>query len=463
MRRLPLLALALTAAPAAHAQARPPIRPLGPVVAKSSAPIGLVTSVRALPGGRVLLNDALQRRVVLLDSTLAAAAVIADTTPATGNAYGGRIGGLIPYRGDSTLFVDAQSMSMLVIDPAGKVGRTMSVPRAQDANALVSAAFGTPGFDARGRLVYRSMPALRFAGGGPGGPAPGGGVRAFTPPEMPDSAPLVRVDLASRAVDTLAYVKTPKIRMQVTESGDGRMSMQSVLNPLPVVDDWAVLSDGSVAIVRGRDYRLDLIGADGKVQSLPKVTFDWQRLTDEQKVAFIDSVKAQRARMGAVGGMDMAAMGPRIVMQFGDGPNGPPPRGAREGGEQRRVVDNTTVTAGGPGGPGGPSAFGGPGGGPPPLQFVDPSELPDYRPAFLANASRADASGNVWVRTTATPTQAGALVYDVVNAKGELVDRVQTPPGRQIMGFGPDGSVYLMAREGTGAAATTTLERAKIK
>jgi hypothetical protein len=411
-----------------------------------------VTSVRALPGGRVLLNDAMQRRVVLLDSSLAAATVIADTTPATGNAYGGRIGGLIPYRGDSTLFVDAQSMSMLVIDPAGKVGRTMSVPRAQDANSLVSAAFGTPGFDARGRLVYRAMPPFRFAGGPPPGAGGAGGPRTMTPPEMPDSAPLVRVDLASRAVDTLAFVKTPKIKMQVVESGDGRISMQSLVNPLPVVDDWAVLSDGSVAIVRGRDYRLDVVGADGKVQSLPKLSFDWQRLTDEQKSTFLDSVKAQRARMGAVGGMDAAAMGPRVVMQFGDGPNGPPPR-TREGGERRVQVEGSAAAAGAAAAAGSP----------PPLQFVDASELPDYRPAFLANASRADAQGNVWIRTTAAPTQPGALVYDVVNAKGELVDRVQVPPGRQIMAFGPDGSVFLMARDGTGPTATTTLERARIK
>jgi hypothetical protein len=459
MRRLSLLALALAPA-AAHAQTRPPIRPLGPVVAKSSAPIGLVTSVRALPGGRVLLNDALQRRVVLLDSALGTATVIADTTAATGNAYGGRIGGLIPYRGDSTLFVDAASLSMLVIDPDGKVGRTMSVPRAQDANALVSAAFGTPGFDARGRLVYRAMPPLRF--GAPPGAAAGGGAPRLTPPEMPDSAPLVRVDLASRAVDTLGFVKTPKMRMQVTESSDGRMSMQSVMNPLPVVDDWAVLSDGSVAIVRGRDYRLDVVGADDKLQSLPKVSFDWQRLTDEQKVAFIDSVKAMRARMGAVGGMDMAGMGPRIVMQFGDGPaGGPPPRGERREGGERRAVEGATQMLTPPGGPNAPAAAGA--AGPPPLQFVDPSELPDYRPAFLANASRADAQGNVWVRTTAAPTQAGAFVYDVLNAKGELVDRVQTPPGRQIMAFGPDGAVYLVARDGVGPTATVTLERARVR
>ncbi|MGZ8468179.1 MAG: hypothetical protein ACXW61_02025 [Gemmatirosa sp.] len=457
MRRLVLLALA--AVPAAHAQTRPAVRPLGPVVARTTAPVGLVTSVRALPGGRVLLNDALQRRVVLLDSTLASATVVADTTAATGNAYGGRIGGLIPFRGDSTLFVDAASMSMLVIDPNGKVGRTLSVPRAQDANALVSAAFGTPGFDAKGRLVYRAMPQFRF--GPPPGAAPsGGGAPAFVAPEMPDSAALLRVDLATRVVDTVGFVKTPRIRMQVTESGEGRRSMQSVFNPLPQADDWAVLSDGTVAIVRGRDYHVDLVTPDGAARSAAKVPFDWQRLTDEQKVTFMDSVKAQRARMGAVGGMEMGGA-PRMVMQISEGPGG----GAPRAGGERRVVEGG-ITVGGPppaGAAGAAGAATGAAAAPPPLAFVDPNELPDYRPPFLANAARADAQGNLWVRTTATASKPGALVYDVIDAKGELVDRVEVPAGRQIMGFGPDGSVYLVHREGAGPTATTALERARIR
>jgi hypothetical protein len=454
MRRLVLLAVA--AAPAAHAQTRPAVRPLGPVVARSSAPIGLVTSVRALPGGRVLLNDALQRRVVLLDSTLASATVVADTTAATGNAYGGRIGGLIPYRGDSTLFVDAASMSMLVIDPSGKIGRTMSVPRAQDANALVSAAFGTPGFDAKGRLIYRAMPTFSFAR--PAAPAAGGTSGAPPLPEMPDSAALVRVDLASRVVDTVGYVKTPRFRMQMTESAEGRRTMQSVFNPLPQADDWAVLSDGTVAIVRGRDYHVDLVMPDGATRSAPKVPFDWQRLTDEQKATFMDSVKAQRARMGAVGGMDMGG-GPRVVMQFTDGPGG----GAPRAGGERRMIEGDRVTVGAPPAAAGAAAGAAAAAAAPPLAFVDPSELPDYRPPFLANSARADAQGNLWVRTTAAASKPGALVYDVLDAKGTLVDRVEVPAGRQIMGFGPDGSVYLMAREGTGPTATTTLERARVR
>lgn len=47
-----------------------------------------------------------------------------------------------------------------------------------------------------------------------------------------------------------------------------------------------------------------------------------------------------------------------------------------------------------------------------------------------------------------TAAMMAPLVYDVVNRKGELVYRVQLPPGRQIVGFGPNGAVYLTVREG---------------
>jgi hypothetical protein len=52
------------------------------------------------------------------------------------------------------------------------------------------------------------------------------------------------------------------------------------------VDDWAVLADGSVAFVRGRDYHVDLVRADGTRASAVKIPFDWQRLTDETRLRF---------------------------------------------------------------------------------------------------------------------------------------------------------------------------------
>jgi hypothetical protein len=406
----------------------------------------MVSQVRQLPGGRVLVNDAATRRVLMLDSTLAVIGVVADSTSATANAYASRSGGLIPYRGDSTLFVDPSSMSMLVFDAAGKNVRTMSVPRTQDAFALTMA--GT-GFDAAGRLVYRAMPAMMMRGA-PGAAGAAGG--PMSPPSIPDSAAIVRVDLATRKVDTVAHIKTPKVNMQVTQGEGGRISMQSQVNPLPQADDWAVLADGSVAIVRARDYHVDLVNADGAITSAPKVPFDWQRLTDEDKVALIDSVKAARERMMAsapAGGGNAAAMA-----------------GAMAGGMTMTRIEMTVAGAGEPrrrgdGSTPPPSgAAGGPSFSAPQITFVAPSELPDYKPPFFPGNVRADADGNLWVRTVPTRVVPGGPIYDVINRKGELVERVQVPADRTIVGFGAGGVVYLASRD---AAVGTRLERARLR
>jgi hypothetical protein len=434
-----VFAAALMAGSSAAAQSPPPLRPLGPVVAKSSEPFANFVGIRGLSDGRVLVNDVSKRRVLLLDSTLASFTVVADSTAATANAYSGRFGGLIAYHGDSTLFVDAQSLSMLVIDPAGKIGRVMSVPRAEDVNALAGPVGGAVGFDRSGRLVYRAFPRIerRMAQEG------------HAPPEMPDTSPVVRINLATRQLDTVGFIKTQRPNMQMSRDADGRMQFSTIVNPLPVVDEWAVLSDGSVAFVRGRDYHVDWVSSDGAKSSSPKMPFDWQRLTDEDKIAFIDSVKAARERMGAAGGPQAFVMagGPAAV-----GSAAPPP------GAGDRVAVTITQGGGGPAGAGGTPTRGNQATAPR-VTLVSPSELPDYKPPFFAGSVRADAEGNLWIRTIPTKAVHGGPVYDVVNRQGGLVDRVQVPSGRTIIGFGVGGVVYLANRDGN----TTYLERAKVR
>lgn len=421
----------------------PPIRQLGAVAAAAKETFTIVTNLRPLSDGRVLVNDPVGRRVLLYDAGLQNFTVVADSTSATSNAYSGRAAGLIAYRADSTLFVDPQSLSMLVLDPTGKVGRVMSVPNAQDAMAFAGM-LGNAGFDGSGRLVYRSMP--RFAMRGPmraeGGPP--------SIPEMPDSAAIFRIDLATRKLDTLGYIKTPKIKMNVSQDENGRVRMSSEINPLPLVDEWAMLSDGSVAIVRGRDYHIDWVNSDGSRASSPKIPFEWRRLTDEDKVAFIDSVKAVRERMGANAPMVVGPGGATQTVVGGA------PAGGGGGGERVMIFGG----GGGPGGPGGArggnSSAQGTTNFSPQMNFIPASELPDYQPPFFAGAVRADAQGNVWIRTIPTKAIAGGPVYDVVNRKGELVDRVQIPAGRTIVAFAPNGDVYLTHRDGQ----TTKLEKA---
>jgi len=440
IRILPIV-LAATATAAAAQQQLPPVRPLGPVLATSTEPLSSVSQVRALPGGRVIVHDLTGRRVLMFDSTFKNASVIADTTGATANAYGSRLGGLIAFRGDSSLFVDPQSISMLVIDPGGKIVRTMAAPLPKEVNQLIGGQSGTPGFDAQGRLVYRAQ--LRI-------PPAIGGAKAgeFVMPQLPESSIVVRVDLKTRKVDTAATFRIPKFNLNITRDDNGRVMMTTTVNPAPWTDDWALLSDGTLAVVRGQDYRVDFVSSDGKVTSSPKLPFDWQRLSDDDKAAIIDSTKTAMEKLRAAQEAQNAAANPEAAKADS---------ASKAGGRQRVQADgggNMSITVNGRGGAGGgmPAGFA-----MPPLQFVSVSEMPDYRPVFRQGAARGDEDGNLWIRTSKMVN--GGTVYDVISSKGVLTDRVLVPPGRVIAGFGAGGVVYMGVLDGP----ITRLERARVR
>lgn len=443
LKRIGALVLSALCAPvlAVTAQQRPDVRPLGPVVTTTTERFGPVVFVSHTATG-VIVNDPTNRRLVKLDEALTNPQVIADSTPATANAYSGRSGALLAYRGDSTLFVDPQSLSMLVIDPAGKIARVMSVPRSQDAMVLGNTPIGGAAYDGAGRIVYRgfAMPRFNVRRGADGAPV-------AAAPELPDSGAIVRVSLASRQVDTVAWVRIPRPKVEMDRDTLGNIRPRITMNPLPTVDEWAVLADGSVAIVRGHDYHVEFARPDGTRESAPKIPFDWQRLTDEDKVAFLDSLQAARDRFLA---SQPAPAEPQVSSSTTTGPTG-----------ERRVQ---TMVMAGPG----PGAAAAAAGGNPlagmmmsrNVNFVRAEELPDYKPPFFSGSVRADADGNLWVLTIPTKGIAGGgSVYDVISGKGELIDRVQVPKDRMIVGFGRGGIVYLAAREGT----ATKLEKAKIR
>ena len=118
-----------------------------------------------------------------------------------------------------------------------------------------------------------------------------------------------------------------------------------------------------------------------------------------------------------------------------------------------------------PGGPPGapegiPSCIPGPvivaGGNAPPMPRIretgvmGASDLPDYRPPFTSGAVRADADGNLWIRTAQSKPVPGGPIYDVVSRQGQLVDRLQLPRGYQLVGFGRGKVVYLSMRDPQG-------------
>jgi hypothetical protein len=335
---------------------------------------------------------------------------------------------------------------MLVVDPAGKIARIMAAPRANDVIFLLGGPQGNPGFDAKGRLVYRAQSFGPPRGGMAGQP--------LQPPVIPDSVPLVRYDLLTRKLDTAAFVHSPAPKFNVVQTERG-VSMTSTINPLPEVDDWAILPDGTIAILR-KDYHVDYIDANGQKTSAPKIPFDWQRLTDSAKTAIIDSTKARVARMRAAGpggGFVITRDGPggNDVVAGGGGPGGP---GA---GAPMMVIRTERVEGGPPQRGAAPSGDARPAG-PPPISIVEPSALPDYQPAFTTGSVRADREGKLWVRIFASQQNA-APEYDVIDRAGKLVDRVVLPVGTTIAGFGPNGTVYLGVRDASGTHITRAHER----
>jgi hypothetical protein len=394
----------------------PPTRLIAAPDAKSAPVLASPVAVRELPNGRLLVNDTQRRQLLLLDRGLTTMTVVADSVGGGPSSYGAGPGGIIPFFGDSTLLVDPAGLSMFVIDPEGKVARVASVPRSQDAAALGTNTATSPGLDAKGRLVYRGISRVKQVTNG-----------GLTIAEFPDSVDIDRVDLATRRVDTAAFFRISKTNMIITQTEHG-VSVGAEINPVQTIDDWAVLSDGSIAIVRGLDYHVDVLKPDGTVSSAPKIPFDWRPLTDDDKVAVIDSAKRAIDRIIANGGA--AAM-----MSMHAGAGAPPP-GLHGGG-------------------GGGATFGSGGAAknaPPTVKMVSPNALPDYWPPFGQGAAKADADGNLWVRTTAKRDNAiGGSIYDVIDHEGMLVDRVQVPPGRQVIGFGKGQVVYMAARDNAGA------------
>ena len=508
--------LALVAGSSLAAQdttAKVPVRQLAPAEARSARSLTAISSLRALTDGSVYVNDNQRRQLLRFDGTLKNVTVIADTAPGTPLPYGQRPAGLLAYIGDSTIVVDPATSAMVVLNADGKVARIMAPPRTNDINTLASTNLGANAFDSKGQIVYRTG----NAGGGPGlaqmfgsgndrggrgggGGQPQGGRPGAQPAQparggegrggdggfggggfgggpgggpggrgnqgaQPDSVPIVRANFDTRKTDSVAWVKVPKNETAMTRGEDGSMRFTVKINPLPQADDWALMSDGTVAVVRVLDYHVDFFSVDGKRESSERLPFDWKRISDEEKTKMVDSLK----------GMAKAITD----------------RQAAQGGGNNQFRMNFEVTA--------------------------PEKLPDYYPPIRAGSTMADRDGNIWIlpstsnlasqlaqqmmgggggrggfgggapgapgaaRTagdsagrgrgaagdsTARGGRGGAggmgalaglmpnmanmppLVYDVVNRKGELVHRVQLPSGRQLVGFGPNGTVYLAVREG---------------
>lgn len=392
MTRLTLSIVAgLLCTQAALAQQQPPqqqkaipIRQLGAITAVAKDTLGARIVTRGLSNGSVFVGvfpfgDPNRKRVKLFDSTLQHFTVVRDST---NNPQ------LIAFTGDSTLAVELSSQTLLVLDPLGKVVRTMAHPKQSDFLTLQQGFALRPGIDPQGRLIYLGVTP----------PPPRDPARAATGPEtpfQPDSAPIVRANFDTRKIDTLATIRIRRVQTSsVTQDGQN-IAWKFLFDPTSVADEWAMLSDGTIAVVRSQDYHIDWVDPDGSRRSTPKMPFDWKRITDAEKQFTIDSMKTKLDSLAA-------RNQPRTIQT----PNGPLHYSYR-------------------------------------YEVLPADKFPDYQPPISLGSVRADLDGNLWIVPRTSSAAKGGVLYDVVNRKGEITERVQLPSGVAIVGFGPGGVVYL--------------------
>jgi hypothetical protein len=240
-------------------------------------------------------------------------------------------------------------------------------------------------------------------------------------------------------VDTLTRIATGSTVTMKLSSNSTNTNTQTPI--FPIFDDWTVTPDGAVAVLRGREYRVDFYNGDGTRTPGPRLPYAWKQVDDAERARLTDSINTQRRKQfdDMIEDMKKQAANPAQ-------PVGP-------GGERIIVVDGMPIRT-----------YGGERmSAPTPPTIVQPSEMPDYLPAVERNGAsfRADADGHLWIRPKplAGSSRGGGTLYDVTDRTGALIDRVQLPAGRTLVGFGPGGIVYVTTRDG----GTTRIEKRRFR
>ncbi len=345
--RLPLVALAGIAIFGTGAAAQSVDRTtLTKPTAEFPEPFSSLAGLRELSDGRVMVSDRLEKAVRILDFA------------AGGMREIGRVGGgpgeyempgdLLPLPGDSTLLVDFGNMRVTVIDPDGRLHRSSSMQHQ-------TGRFINPtGTDSQGRLYFDDMGSFQA---GPG--------------ELPDSAAVLRWDLAADTFDTVGYMPRPGVFTMSSGGGGARFRMGR-MNPLQARDAWSVAPDGRLAIARAEPYHVAWHQPGGQTITGPDVVYDPVRVTDEDKEDFASSFSG-------------------MAVMITSGSEG-------SGSRTMRL----------------------------PSPDADEMDWPDVKPAFHRGGVRAAAVGEIWVQRYVAHGE--PEVYDVFDSSGNLVRQVGPPP-----------------------------------
>ena len=248
---VPALCVALLAAPLKPQE--PPLTHLTQPDRISQRGFTKLMGIKELRDGRVILVDEIERLILLLDSELAEGTTV-GREGAGPREY--RVpSSLFSLAGDSSAVLDTPNGRLLVLTPDGEPGGLLNrVPR-----------LGTlKGSDGQGRLysVWKGV------------------IRRWSPP--------------SRVLDTLAVLPPSEQTKLSGSMGGMSFSLPGDLNPFPPEVQWAVATDGRLAIVYPDPYRVEMIGGDGARLKGPEIPVDRVEVTERHKERWRRGGRAQK-------------------------------------------------------------------------------------------------------------------------------------------------------------------------
>jgi hypothetical protein len=375
-------AAAVAFSPSASAQ-QLPLRDLPKPVREIDEPFTVVTAAREISGGRVVVADVGEQQISIVDFTAGSRKALGRKGGGPGEYTGPA--GVFRLNGDTIWVIDAQGGAgrFVAFLPNGNPGTTFPFVLGLDPSdsTTITAPWG---LDARGTMYATALP-LKI--GTAGNASDAGGARANI--QFSDSAWLVKFDprvspVKRSKVAQLRWFSTGKGMQQQVVGQNVKMTM-----PYPGLapgDSWAVFDDGRIAIVRGANYRVDMIMPTGRPGASAAVPYEHFKVGESDKKTEMDAAKKlMQDQMSMVKKM----LPPGFTMEF---------------------------------------------------ELLPPPSWPAEYPPVTPGGVIAGGDGRLWVRR-AIPARIGREQWDVIDATGKLVARWQLPPKTTIVAAG-HGVVY---------------------
>jgi hypothetical protein len=324
--------------------------------AKLPATFAQVSNVVELGGGRVAFAG--DRHFLMADlasGKVDTIGVRSDTVAEGGPTSVYKFPGWVAHlAGDTVALLDFAAIRTTLWNDRGQPLKALAIPPVGGATPVLS--YDHQGFGYK--TDYRSLL---------GSPEPGGEARPA------DSVPVIRIQLESGRVDTVARLAAPVLGE--AKFGEQTQQVATIFGPN---DLFGALPDGRVWVARARENRVDWRGPGGVwIRGTPR-DFDKVPVSDADKARVIERIRAQAAG---------------------------------------RLPDT--------------------------LQLHWP--FADHKPPF--DNAVADRSGEVWLQRS-RPIDGTEYVYDIYGPDTKWRRAVKLPPDVMLAGFGSDGAIYGVVKEG---------------